>query len=727
MWKTDGSTASTVLVKDIFPGENSSRPAYLPYPDDSQDPAIATTNGKLFFEADDGVHGAEPWMSDGTEMGTMLVKDIYPGMDEWGQPNSSNARYFSTYKDRFYFTAQDDTHGQELWQSDGSSNGTIMLKDIYPGAAQGCYECSRWMAELDGLLYFPAYNNLHGNGLWRTDGTPSGTLFALVSSVGEDSYGFRSLVTQNGALYFFAGNDSVGEELFTSDGTQAGTRMVKDINPGEDSSSSWKVTIIYPDSLNRLYFLANDGTHGPELWISDGSEAGTVLVKDINTLTEDSVGLGFPAVGIDNVLYFLARDRVHGLELWRSDGTEVNTLLVKDIVPDTSVINSYGFEWLAVGDVLFFTVDDGTHGFELWRTDGTEPGTYLVNDINAAGPSEPASLVEMDGWLYFSADDGQHGAELWKSDGSTTGTALVKDIHPAGSSSPVNLTVVDGVLYFAADDGEHGFELWRSDGTSAGTRLVIDIQPGKWSGGPGLLTESGGRLFFGADDGQHGVELWVSDGTKSGTEMVKDIYPGDYAWPSLLTDVSGTLFFTAIDASHGRELWKSDGTEKGTRLVQDIYPDASTTYAPLHLTSLNGKLYFSAVLVEWGRELWVSDGSALGTYMVRDIKPGNGDGFPGWANLSPLVTVENVVLFTGEDFQYGGGLWQSDGTFNGTQLVIDNNPSIYASPYLIGNADDTVFFAGADTYHGYELWAYRYVLNRVYLPVMPENASDSSD
>ena len=255
-------------------------------------------------------------------------------------------------------------------------------------------------------------------------------------------------------------------------------------------------------------------------------------------------------------LYFQADDGSNGYELWKSDGTAAGTVVVKDIYPGAD--GSYPYELTNVGGTLYFQADDGTNSYELWKSDGTAAGTVLVKDIYpGADGSYPYALIDVGGTLYFAADDGSNGYELWKSDGTAAGTVLVKDIRPGtGSADPGYLTAVGDTLYFQANDGTNGEELWKSDGTAAGTVLVKDIWPGTGGADLAYLAAVGDTLYFRANDGTNGSELWKSDGTAAGTVLVQDMGPGQAsAGPSVLTQVGARLFFRADEVSTGEELW----------------------------------------------------------------------------------------------------------------------------------------------------------------------------
>ncbi len=136
---------------------------------------------------------------------------------------------------------------------------------------------------------------------------------------------------------------------------------------------------------------------------------------------------------MDGTLYFVANDGSNGFELWKSDGTASGTVLVKDIHPSS---NSNPVNLTNVNGILYFKANDGSNGCELWKSDGTTAGTVLVKDIHPTGTSDPKDLTSVAGILYyFGADNGTTGSELWKSDGTPAGTILVKDINSGQAKS----------------------------------------------------------------------------------------------------------------------------------------------------------------------------------------------------------------------------------------------------------------------------------------------------
>ena len=435
----------------------------------------------------------------------LLRIDIHPG------EGASNPVQYFPFQGAVYFSADDGTNGAELWRSDGTAEGTVLVKDIHPGEGDSS---PLNFAELNGVLYFRANDGATGYELWRSDGTSGGTTRVKDINPGPDwgsgSVGLGSpLVVHGGQLFFLAGDASTGDELWRSDGTEAGTVLVKDIWPGTTSGRPTSFVTLG----DALYFVAREPNTRSELWRSDGTSGGTTLVKDVNPGSGDGLGSGINVQYLHvlgGAIYFAGDDGgAAGSELWRSDGTAEGTVLFSDILAGD--MSSFPSNLAVSGDQLFFTARDGSTGNELWRTDGTGSGTVLVKDIHpGASSSLVSNPVALGGDLYFTADDGTSGRELWRSDGTADGTALVKDIAPPTSfDAPIGLLPFAGRMFFRADDGESGDELWVSDGTEGGTRLVSDIAPGRRESfatpGVGLGT----ALFFSADDGTNGSELWV--------------------------------------------------------------------------------------------------------------------------------------------------------------------------------------------------------------------------
>lgn len=330
--------------------------------------------------------------------------------------------------------------------------------------------------------------------------------------------------------------------------------MVMDIRNGSASS--------YPSQLTKvgktLFFVANDGIHGEELWSSDGTEGGTKLVKDIRKGKKGSTPTELKAVG--SSLYFVASDGIHGRELWTSNGTSSGTRLVKDIYNGS--IGSSPTELAASNGMIFFVCSDAIHGRELWRSDGSQSGTILLCDVKAGKSSSyVAEPTNHKNAIFFTAASTEHGRELWKSDGSPEGTIIVKDIIPGSTSSePRRLASAGDFLYF--QDDYKGAFLWKSDGTEAGTMMVKDVRK-RWTFELGHFTPVGNRLFFSAFD-----ELWVSDGTEQGTKFVKKVTLSNLTYDSFPISFGDQLVFL-VGGINGTGLWRSNGTVDGTRRIFD--------------------------------------------------------------------------------------------------------------------------------------------------------------
>ena len=656
LWRTDGTAAGTFVIGSFSgPGR------------------LLAVDHTLYFRASAGTTGEEPWKSDGTASGTVMVKDIHPS-------GRSSPDWLVAVGGMLLFVADDGLHGRELWRTDGTEAGTVLVRDIRPGSASTTMSLR---GAIGDVLCLMVDDGVHGFEPWRTDGTEAGTRILADIEPGVASSSATTLALHAGSLFFSAQRSDVGYELWRTAGTEDGTVLVADIYSGLGSSFPGSSSPVRAISANdALLFRAEDPVHGIELWRSDGTPAGTKLVRDINPRihTRDlsfSRALRIGTAASSFRFLFVANDGINGSELWVSDGTEAGTLRVKDIRPGAASGIDSGGSLTVLGDNAVFFADDGVHGRELWTSDGTEDGTVLLKDVHT-GPSSAlaGSPVPFDGALYFAATDAEHGRELWRTDGTAAGTVLVRDIRPGPEeSSPSVLKVFRGALYFAADDGQHGMELWRSDGTESGTNMVQDLDPGPGSSQiPLQFFAWGDRLYFPATDPLHGIELWTSDGTESGTALVADINPGPArSVPYNFLSHGDSLYFSAGGASVGFELWKTDGTETGTVLVRDINPAGDSEALGRSRAALGDKLLFDAVTWEHGRELWTSDGTEAGTVLLRDMLPGENS-----SNPRGLTPVDGALVFSAQPGPSSPSrLWRTDGTDEGTWIVLDtvSNPT----------------------------------------------------
>ena len=494
LYVTDGTAEGTSLVADINPRTifNYSR-------NNSSSDYFTEFDGKLYFAANDGTLGSELYVTDGTAEGTSLVADINPGR-RFNNSRNSFPDNFTEFNDKLYFSATGaGLIGSELYVTDGTSEGTQLVKDIYPDVTgyRITYSINSSspndFTEFNDKLYFSA-NSPDGRELFVTDGTTEGTklvkdifpgIFVRYRASAYSSS--PSYITEfNGKLYFSA-NSPDGRELFVTDGTTEGTKLVKDIFSGNEYEiinyfgSSVPVTITLQNNSspryitkfnNKLYFTATDGESGSELFVTDGTAEGTRLFADINPGSGSSINPEDRPnfTEFNGKLYFTADDGTSGSELFVTDGTTEGTNLVKDINPGSGsssvVIEATDFSdrttsfyarpnFTEFNGKLYFTADDGTSGSELWVTDGTAEGTQLVADINpGSASSRPRDFTILNNELLFYANDGRVGQELFK---LTFDGTVTQSLNPiAGTTNSDNLVGTDADDEIAGDRGNDG-------------------------------------------------------------------------------------------------------------------------------------------------------------------------------------------------------------------------------------------------------------------------------
>ncbi len=402
LWVSDGDPGGTHLVKDLSPGSNANpligayssgisnlielngwayfivQGASLYKSDGTEggtlevaafstsslpgiDRLMVNVNGTLYFMKGT-TQGSELWKSDGTKEGTVKVHTI--NVDNY----YSNGGKFEVTKtialnNLLIFVADDGVSNHEIWVSDGSKEGTFMIKDIRPGSEGSD---PQYLTEFNGAIYFTANDGIHGYELWKTDGTLGGTELVVDIEVGYGSGYPENIANVNGELYFSASDGTYYGQPWKSDGTAKGTKMFAEI----DSRSDYPKNFVSLGS--KVIFSVGYDSYPRGLWITDGTSIGTKLLKNV-TKPEEIVSDGSTA-------YFRASGYDGGTELWKTNGTELSTVRMKDIFPGLS--NSNPNNLTLMGSGVFFSANDGVNGFELWRSNLFAEGQELSTNKN---------------------------------------------------------------------------------------------------------------------------------------------------------------------------------------------------------------------------------------------------------------------------------------------------------------------------------------------------------
>lgn len=402
LWSTDGTEAGTALVKDINPGNGSSNPQ-----------EFKVFNGKLYFQADNGVDTVktELWVSDGTEAGTYMLKRI--NTNNTASTLGSLPSGFTECNGKLYFRARDNGSsgtGDELWVTDGTEAGTHLVKDIWPGLESGY---PSYLTSYNNKLYFAAGASTPNTELYVSDGTDTGTYLLKDINNGSSS-GPREFKVYNNKLYFSADDETHGRELWVTDGSQAGTVMFRDFYTGTQDGNPHALRLWN----NKLYFISGDAAWGPNggLWETDGTSAGTHKINTTAPVTSWTVmDIFFPYNG---KLLFDAANSAAGDKLYQTDGTAAGTAIVKSINNTDNFGDNIRHTTEHNGRV-YFSADDRTgRGRQLWVTDGTADSTFIIlpsdGFLNNALPYNN-EFIDFNGYLFYTANyKSATGLELYK-------------------------------------------------------------------------------------------------------------------------------------------------------------------------------------------------------------------------------------------------------------------------------------------------------------------------
>lgn len=443
--------SQAILLKDIATGNLSSMPTYALNRVD--------INGNLLFTVyNSNTDDYHLWNTDGTESGTNLFRSL---VDYNGSP-AHNLIYSSAFNKVFLGAIESCTgFRRRMYATDGTTGNFNLLA--------GNFSYVKEITNFNNYIYYYA-STLSGLELAYFDGTSQNIIDIYPGNGSSHPQNIKAIGNK---LYFMAKeNTNEGFELYTSDGTATGTKRLKNINIAGESVGT-QIDGSRPNHFisfnNKVYFVAENGVNGRELWVTDGTGANTKMVTDMHPGANDSFYVAPNFTVYKNELYFTGFTPATGVELYKINANETITNVL-DINPG-SANHSYPKDLFIFDGKLFFSADDGTNGYELWYTQNTGATskstsaitTALFKNINtiATESSNPTNFIAFDGKMYFTADNGTNGIELWESDGSVGGTKLKQDINPTGNSNPRDFIISNNLLYFSADDGTNGDELWK--------------------------------------------------------------------------------------------------------------------------------------------------------------------------------------------------------------------------------------------------------------------------
>ncbi len=561
--------------------------------------------------------------------------------------------------------------GWGVWRSDGTPSGTRLLP-VLPGVAM----VPMALVPVGNEMFVLSQSSGGFQQLFtRTDGTAGGTITFLAVptsqlEVIEDRYAAA------GNVMLFAGRDgSQVTELWRTDGTSAGTLKVPSA-----------LSIIDPDGFvpigNEVVFSAVDAnTSRVGVYVSDGTGPGT---RRVSNASQDVRGAQFVECGGE--IYFLNVATAGSPGLFATDGVGTRLVLgysvpAGRVLPDPHLV-------VAGSSLLFSRLGTGANaGLELWRSDGTTAGTVHAADL--PGTTTAPGIREMVGVgssVYLSYDDGQIGSEPWASDGTNSGTgSLANLLLPStnAGSDPRSYVDVGALAWFSADDGA-GRDLWSTDATSAGTQKRAGLAAANST--PDPVAEVGNKLVFSAGSNPSARQLFSTDGTVAGTQTLAGGQPIEPEWTF---EDGALLVFTTTSA--GIDLWRMD-TLGEQRL--GTFAGASAPSRPI---PLGNDVLFGADSAVSGRELW---SLRLGGPVVDLVSGSTGSG----AGDDFLLRFKDRVYFDADDGIVGRELWSTDGTASGTQLEADMMPGPQSSNPKWPVDITTLLSFVATTGSGEELW-----------------------
>lgn len=736
LWLSDGTEAGTRMIFDTAAEGGSGQIGLL----------TGTGHGLFYYVAREvPKRSGEVWFSDGTQDGTQLLD----------RNEDSIGRITEFHSNRAYacFLADDE----ELWRSDGRAAGTVLLlnvrtvtggvplelrvaeRRIYFTVQQAGGQIELWGCGMEGEgaerlgsgfwthvgeietigdeVAWIAWNPDSTRTLWYSDGTAGGTgALELSRRDGLRYFPQGGLTPWQGAMYFTAyheelplsnPNAGTGVELWRTDGTAAGTRLVKDVRPGPASSNP----VHLMGAGAHLYFQVEGADGISELWRTDGRARGT---EEVSSLLDRAAALstGSLVAASGGSLYYAASRGLVENALWktRPSGRGVQRLSRPEKSTGSAFTVGRGSYLEVGGAVLAFVNGSGGSVAELWRL-GADGGARAVwaPGARVSGPFGFNFETTSGGQAIFSSQPvNDRPGELWASDGSRRGTRLL--VRHASYHYLTDFTHSGGILYYAliSQFDRTKSSLWRTDGTPEGTRQVMAADGSGPSPIWGELVDYQGVLHLMGNEAPATVSLWRSDGSAGGTVQLRESWVGVLGgFAPHLGTVGDELCFT-LNVGGQPSLWRSDGTAAGTY----SWPNPEGGFRAGSIgpaVDLGGVQVFQAAppaitaALRWYR----SDGTTEGTYPML---PGS-SGQHAYQYAAPeghVVVLGGRMIYPGREElsgEFESELWSSDGTAAGTYRVKDIRPGPRSSqPTELLRVGDVVYFTAETDEHGRELW-----------------------
>lgn len=710
LWFTDGTSAGSRELIPILNGAGVS--GSIVAVGDRGDGGVA-----VLVDRNGGT--VELWCSNGAASGTQMLRTFDCCVAD------SSHDHFELLGGRMYFGAGDAAMGKEIWSTDGLPGGTTRAETTVLPEPRGYWPT--YMRSFGQRLYFAGYSQSTGTATEPFAWTPLIGSYALgilngASANGSDPW--RFLAVGGGAsgaparVVFWADDGAHGRELWSSAGVPGDAAMIADLAPGEDSCFPSAV-VNGSQALvgDRVVYAASTSGTGYELFVTDGSPAGTRLLREVVL----GAASGVTAAGITSMSAQMAAVETTTSGEWLiTDGTDGGTLSLTSLIPGP-IVGARRVIGAAGGRLYVST------GNAMYRTDGTAAGTELLATLPSGGSwSNLGEVAVVGSRIVFSALDsnttGGHGQELWSIDPASQSAALLADINASdnstffqGIAAITNTGATgrppSGMIGARIAPAPSTLALWSVMEDPAQRLSLLAFPPNISQVTPMRSFEFGaGTVIVTTGQFSTGNGYIRSDGTPGGTWSILTVPQQAFAAPPAVATpldarAGSVIVMSGYSTISGQELWMTPGSPDSGGQLLDIYPGGGSS-SPSGFTSLPDRAFFVAFHPSFGSEPWVTDGTIAGTQRLKDIFVGAGSSMPvdGFSLAFNPVALNGRVYFGAYDGT-SNRVWSTDGTTLGTTAIVVPGITFTSPPRRFVATSSMVFFEATASATGTELYA----------------------